>query len=130
MGLTNIVSWKQRILHLRSVSKRARTSEYQNKYPLSEGGKNELEKRMEIAESKNQIKFCNCDWFEFLPFLNDINPTDHYIFLSSKQFLNCYDFANMLQVNLHSNCYFAWGITDLSQAVHAKSYYNLFSNIV
>ena len=33
MGLTNIVSWKQMILHLRSLSKRARTSEHQNKYP-------------------------------------------------------------------------------------------------
>ena len=51
------------------------------------------------------------------------------MFLSSGSFLNCYDFANMLQMNLYGNCYFAWDIKDLVEGLNAKAYYNLFTNI-
>lgn len=102
--------------------------QYQNKHPYSEEGKLELERLKELREYKEQIAFCNCDWFEFLPEFNGVDIENHYIFLSAKPFKNCYDFANMLQVNLDPNCYFAWNITDLKQGIDAKCYYNVFSN--
>lgn len=103
-------------------------SQYQNKTPYSEKGRQELARITKLRESDEDVKFCNCDWFEFLPHFTVIEPEHSYIFLSSKEFENCYDFANMLQVNLSSNCYFAWGIKDLKEGIDAKAYYNLFCN--
>lgn len=102
--------------------------QYQNKYPYSEEGKLELERISELRELKDQMDFFNCDWFEFLEEFKGIGNENHYVFLSAKEFKNCYDFANMLQVKLGFNCYFAWGITDLRAGINAKSYYNIFSN--
>lgn len=103
--------------------------QYQNKHPYSEEGKTELERIKDLREHPDQMTFCNCDWFEFMPEFNGIDPNHHYIFVSSKNFKNCYDFANMLQVNMLSNCYFAWGVKELKEVIDAKCYYNLFSNI-
>lgn len=101
--------------------------QYQNKHPLTEEGKAELERISDLRGYTNQISFCNCKWFEFLPEFNGIETDNHYVFLSANPFLNCYDFANELQVNLYSNCYFAWGIKDLMEGLNAKCYYNPFS---
>lgn len=103
--------------------------QYQNKYPITEKGKLELERITELRNYPEQMTFCNCDWYEFLPEFNGIENDNHYIFVTSKQYINCYDYANMLQINLLPNCYFIWGVTDLRQIVEAKCYYNLFSNV-
>lgn len=103
--------------------------QYQNKHPYSKEGKAELDRIKDLRDIPDRIAFCNCDWYEFLPEFSDIDPNNHYVFLSANNFQNCYDFANMLQVNMLGNCYFSWGIKDLREGTNAKSYYNLFSFI-
>lgn len=109
--------------------------QYQCKYYYSEEGINELDRLNRIKDRDYdedlgpQFGFYNCNWYELPEDIKTINSEDNYIFVTSKKFKNCYDFANFLQVPLKPNCYFIWGVSDLEEVIGAKSYYNIFSNV-
>lgn len=103
--------------------------QYQCKYYDTHQGQTELEYLQELEKREDLVRFCNCDWFEFIPEFDGLSPEHHYIFVSSKKFDNCYDMANFIQVPLFGNCYFAWDIKRIGAILEAESYYNIFSNI-
>lgn len=103
--------------------------QYQCKYYDTLEGKNEFEYLQDLETRSDLIRFCNCDWFEFIPEFDGLFPEHHYIFVSAKNYDNCYDMANFVQLPLLGNCYFGWSIKKLGDILNAKSYYNIFSNI-
>lgn len=103
--------------------------QYQCKYYDTLEGKSELENLQNLEIRNDTFNFVNCDWFEFIPEFDGILSNNHYIFVSSKQFDNCYDMANFIQLPLYGNCYFVWNIKNMKSIINAEAYYNIFSNI-
>lgn len=103
--------------------------QYQNKYYYTPEGISEFEFLQELEKNTDLFKFCNCDWFQFVPEFEGISPNDHYIFASANNFENCYDMANFIQTPLYGNCYFIWNVKNIKSIVNAEAYYNIFSNI-
>lgn len=105
-------------------------SQYQIKYYYSEEGREDYENLLAIREELPFLIFHNCDWYQFLPHFEGIDSENDYIFASSMDFENEYEFTNYLEVPLKSNCYFIWNIHDITEIINAKAYYNLFSRIL
>ena len=103
--------------------------QYQIKYYYTDEGKSEFTFLNQLRATEG-INFINSNWDEYLPHFEYIEEEDHYIFISSKPFLNEYEMANFLSIPLYSNCYFKWGADNILQVEEAKAYYNIFSKIL
>jgi len=97
---------------------------YVTTYFYTEKGKKYYEN---IKELKTQHKFYNGTWMEFFEKFIGIDDTSNYIFTTMKDYVNVYDFTNLLQISLKNNCYFSWGVKNVNEIVNSKSYYNIFS---
>lgn len=102
--------------------------QYQVQYYYTNEGLEEHERIKTLEEMTSSVKVCRCNWMEFMFNFDGIDDSSHYIFMTSKNFINAYDMANYLQLPLNSNCYFLWNCSDISNAVNAKCYYNIFSS--
>lgn len=104
--------------------------QYQIKYYYSNEGQKELEKLNKLKEnSANHFK--NANWHEFFVDFVGIDESfeNHYIFATSKNFKDAYYMSNFLSLPFTLNSYYIWNVSDISQVVEAKSYYNVFSVI-
>lgn len=102
--------------------------QYQIQYYNTPQGLEEYERIQTLESMQENIKVCRSNWLEFIPNFGGIDDSSHYLFITSKNFKNAYDMANYLQLPLNSNCYFLWNCIDISDAVDAECYYNIFSS--
>lgn len=103
-------------------------SRYQEQYFRTPEGIEEHE-RIKLLETMTEtVKVCRCNWMEFMFEFSGIDDSSNYIFMSSKNFKNVYEMAYHLQLPIGNNCYFCWNCDDITDAIDAKSYYNIFSS--
>lgn len=82
-----------------------------------------------IKDLKQKYKFHNATWIKFFSSFSGIDDTNHYVFITKKNYKNVYDFANFLQISPEKNCYFIWNVNFIDSALDARSYYNVYSKI-
>lgn len=101
-------------------------SQYMCEYYYTEEGKQEFEL---IKKLKERYDFFPGNWYEYIEEFSSFEPDVHHFFITRRNFINCYDMANFLQLPIQSNFYYKWGIESLLDVVNARSYYNIFSAI-
>lgn len=102
--------------------------QYQIQHYYTDEGLEEHKRVSSLEENQEFFKVCRCNWYEFIPNFGGLDDSSHYIFMTSKNFKNAYDMANYLQLPLNNNCYFLWNSNNITDAVNAKCYYNIFSS--